>query len=367
MKIGILTFHTPINYGAVLQAYALQKFLKLQYSQYTICNIDFKTEEHIKRYNIFAPLRRNVIKYIYEQLCILFRYSALKRRKSKFNLFVSEELNLTKRFETTEKLLGNMPEMDVYLVGSDQVFHPSSPYLRAYYFDFVKGNARKIAYAPSFGMSDFTEQIKNRIAPHLKDFDVLSCREKDGADFICNIIGKEVPTVLDPVFLLNKEQWSEIAVEPTIKEKYIFVYDLNGKENLITIAKKIKEKTGFKIICQTQSASKFYNIDQQRFDSGPREFVGLIKNSEYVVTDSFHGTAFSILFNKPQFIYNAKPKASSRIFSLMKMIGLEDRIVEYGMSKTFVYNSNDFCFDYSNKLDELIAESKLFLKNSVEV
>lgn len=366
MKIGILTFHTPINYGAVLQAYAMQKFLKLQYPNYLISNIDFKTEEHLKRYNIFIPLRKNILRYLYDQSCILFRYPMLKRRKYRFNQFVAEELSLTKRFETVEKLLKNIPKMDVYVVGSDQVFHPSSAYLRAFYFDFEKGNARKIAYAPSFGMSDFTDQLKNKIAPFLKDFDALSCREKDGASFIQDLTGKKVPTVLDPVFLLNQEQWSKMAIEPSISVKYIFVYDLNGNENLIAIAKRIKEKTGYKIICQTQAASKFYHIDHQIYDTGPREFVGLIKNSEYVVTDSFHGTAFSVLFNKPQFIYNARPKASSRIYSLMNILGLSSRIIDYGKSQKFVFNEKDSSINYSEKLNELIAESKLFLNNSIE-
>lgn len=366
MKIGILTFHTPINYGAVFQAYALQKYLKINLPGHSISIIDFQTNKHIDEYKIFSPFRRNIILYLIHQLCILYRYPALKRRKSKFKDFVKAELDLTERYHTLEEFLTKIQKMDVYIVGSDQVFHPRSEYLRAYYLDFKKDSSRKIAYAPSFGMSNFDEEIRRKISPMIADFDALSCRENDGAYCLQEITKKNIPVVLDPVFLLNNIQWSSISIEPKIKGKYIFIYDLNGKEHLIKIAQKIKEVTGWKIICQTQAANKFYKVDQQIFDSGPREFIGLVKNAEYIVTDSFHGTAFSILFNKPQSIYIAMPKASTRIKSLLMQLGLTNRIIENGMSDMFVFEKSDVKIDYSIKLKELISKSTQFLMNSIQ-
>ena len=365
MKIGILTFHTPINYGAVLQAYALQKYLRSSYPNFDIANIDFKTDEHIKRYRIWLPLRKNIIRYLFDQTCVLLRYKALKERKDRFRKFVNEEFNLTQRVESQNKLLSQTPIKDVYIVGSDQVFHPSSPYFRAYYLDFEKNKSKKIGYAPSFGISEFTEEIKYKITPLLKDFDSLSCREEDGANFIQQITGKSTPMVVDPIFLLSEKEWSEIAIKPSINEKYIFIYDLNGGDNLVTIAKEIKRHTGLKIICQTQSASKFYRIDHQFFDSGPKEFIGLLMNAEYVVTDSFHGTAFSILFNKPQYIYIAKPKASTRIYSLMNMLGLKERIINYNCSNNFKFKDSSTLTDYTQKLNEQITNSKRYLIDSI--
>lgn len=366
MKIGILTFHTPINYGAVFQAYALQKYLKINMPEHSISIIDFQTKKHLSEYKIFSPFRRNIILYLFNQLCILYRYPAIKRRKLKFQYFLKTELDLTRKYPTQEEFLTKIQKMDVYIVGSDQVFHPKAEYLRAYYLDFKKGNSKKIAYAPSFGMSDFDEEIRRKISPMITDFDALSCRENDGANFLQEITKKNIPTVLDPVFLLNNTQWSSISIESKISAKYIFIYDLNGKEHLIKIALKIKEVTGWKIICQTQAANKFYQVDQQIFDCGPREFIGLVKNAEYIVTDSFHGTAFSILFNKPQSIYIAMPKAATRIYSLLAQLGLTSRIIENGMSDRFVYEKSDKKIDYSLKLNELISKSAQFLMEAIK-
>lgn len=366
MKIGILTFHTPINYGAVLQAYALQKYLRSTYPNYDIANIDFKTDEHIKRYRIWLPLRKNIFKYLFDQSCVLRRYQALKERKERFRKFVEEEFNLTQRYETQEKLLSMIPSKDVYIVGSDQVFHPSSPYLRAYYLDFKKNKSKKIGYAPSFGMSEFSDTVKQKVTPYLIDFDTLSCREQDGAEFIGSILGKSVPVVMDPVFLLSKNEWASMSIEPQFNKEYIFIYDLNGNEHLIQIAKQIQKQTGLPIVCQTQNASKFYPVEHQLYNSGPREFIGLIKNAEYVVTDSFHGTAFSILFNKEQYIYNARPKASSRIYSIMSKFGLQDRIIEFGASKKFSFNLHAEKRNFDKQiLEQEVSESKKFLHNAM--
>lgn len=366
MKIGILTFHTPINYGAVLQVYALQTYLKSKFPEAEIKVLDFKTQHHIDKYSLFVKFRRNVPLYLYHQSCVLMKFSALKKRKESFRKFVQEELNLTKRYISEDDLLTNIPQMDVYIVGSDQVFHPKSPYLRAYYLDFKKNHSVKVAYAPSFGMSEFTDEIGMKLHKHLMDFDALSCREKDGANFISRITHKSVPTVVDPTFLLTISQWSMMLVPPSHDDKYIFVYDLNGGKNLIHIANKIKQATGYKIICQTQKAHVFYNIDKQLYDTGPREFVGLIKNAEFVVTDSFHGVAFSVFLRKKFLTYIATPKASSRIHSLLSSLGLQDRIIEYGQSGEFLFQ-DVFDLNYIDKLQRLVDDSEKYLLDSIKL
>ena len=364
MKIGILTFHTPINYGAILQAYALQKYLKVQYPERYVENIDFKTEDHIKKYNIFISFRKNLLAYFIQQFFILLRYPSLKLRKNRFINFYHDELTLTKRYFTEDELLSDIPSMDFYIVGSDQVFHPNANYLRAYYLNFNKGKAKKIAYAPSFGISSFDDLIKKRIQPFLEDYDSLSCREIDGANFMSSFLKDPIPVVLDPIFLLSQEQWLSMATKSDSKEKYIFVYDLNGGYNLLEIAKKIKNETGLKIICQTQFSSHFYKDCNQIYDSGPREFISLIANAEYVVTDSFHGTAFSILFDKKQFIYIARPKASGRIRSIMEIAGISNRIVEYNSFRNFSFEIESEI--NLEELNRMIWNSKEYLKNSLK-
>ncbi len=364
MKIGILTFHTPINYGAILQAYALQKYLKSQYPDYSVENIDFKTEAHVKKYGIFISFRKNLLAYFIQQFFILLRYPSLKLRKTRFINFNNEELTLTRRYFTQDELLSDIPSMDFYIVGSDQVFHPNANYLRVYYLNFDKGKSKKIAYAPSFGISSFDDSIKKRVQPFLEDFDNLSCREIDGANFMSSFLKDSIPVVLDPIFLLTQEQWLSMASKSDSKEKYIFVYDLNGGYNLLEIAKKIKRETGLKIICQTQFSSHFYRGCKQIYDSGPREFVSLIANAEYVVTDSFHGAAFSILFDKKQFIYIARPKASGRIRSIMEIAGISDRIVEYNSFTNFNFSiESKINFE---ELNRMICKSKEYLNSSLQ-
>lgn len=364
MNINILTFHTPINYGAILQAYALQKYLKDNFQDVVVSNVDFKTKVHVKKYSVFVKFRRNVFLYVMHQFCVFLRYRQLIKRKNKFVCFLMKEFSLSRRYTTVDELLKSFPKATHYIVGSDQVFHPNSLYLRAYYLDFDKNGAKKIAYAPSFGVSNFTNEIETKIRKYLKDFDSLSCRETDGAKFLSKIVGQKVPMVADPIFLLTKTEWQKIAIEPKYSQKYIFIYDLNGGNNLIKIAKEIKKHTGYSIICQTQKAHKFYNIDKQLYNLGPEEFIGHLINAEYIVTDSFHGTAFSVLFNKMQYIYIARPKASSRIKSLMELIKGENRIID-DVSNFQIYKEDiPFKYDLDN-VQKLINSSKDYIINSI--
>lgn len=365
MKIRILTFHTPINYGAILQAYALQKYVKNKFPEADIQNINFKTDEHIKKYRLFIKLRKNIFYYFKYQLGVVLRYKQLTNKKKKFASFLKDEFSLTKRYANVNEFFNDVPEATHYIVGSDQVFHPRSEYLKVFYLNFKKNNgAKKIGYAPSFGMSDFNEELKTRLKDLLSDFDSLSCRERDGAEFISGVVNKEVPMVVDPVFLLSKTEWQDMAKKPNYNNKYIFIYDLNGGENLIKIAKQIKQHTGCSIVCQTQTPYANYDIDVQLYNLGPQEFVGHMLNADYVVTDSFHGTAFSVLFNKKQFIYIARPKASGRIESIMSLIKGESRI--YRDITKLDITKEDVSFKYNRDvLDTTIDNSKNYLLNSI--
>lgn len=364
MKIRILTFHTPINYGAILQAYALQKFIKTKFPEADVQNINFKTLEHIKRYNLFINLRKDIFYYFTYQLGVILKYSQLMNRKRKFANFLESEFSLTRRYASVDEFFNNLPDASHYIVGSDQVFHPNSPYLRVFYLDFLKNGVKKIAYAPSFGMSEFNEDLEIKLNDYLKDFDHLSCREKDGAEFLSRVVGRKVPMVLDPIFLLDRDEWKEMAIEPNYNKKFIFIYDLNGGENLIKIAQQIKENTGFDIVCQTQIPNKKYNVNHQLYNLGPREFVGHILNAEYVVTDSFHGTAFSVLFQKKQFVYIARPKASGRIESMMNLIDGGDRILK-GDNYLPILKDKIFFDSSFDIVEKKIFDSKKYLLKSL--
>jgi len=368
MKIGILTFHTSENYGAVLQAYALQETLKREFNSSEVEIINYAPITTKKSYRIYKYKSNNIIKQFLLYCLTTYYYFALKNKKNKFYSFVNNFLNLSNQTYLTElEFLGNIPNYDVYITGSDQVFNPNNPNnKRIFFLDFPKNKSKKIAYAPSFGVTQFSDEQKEKITSFISSFDALSCRENEGANFLTKITGKKVPVVLDPVFLLSEKEWNKVIVLPKTKDKYIFIYDLNGGEALVKIANKIKGKTGYKIVCCTSKITAFYHIDKQLYNLGPQEFLGYIKNAEYVVTDSFHGTAFSVVFNKKFYSYIAFSKTSSRIISLLKNLGIDNRLVLKESLSSFhvenkLFNSNK----YLNKLDDLKKKSILYLSDNI--
>lgn len=362
-KIGLLTFHTPDNYGAVYQAFALQEYISKDLEQ-EIEIIDFCTSKHMKAYSIFKKKSNNLIKNFVHQLITATKYPQLKKKKSLFKQFRNDHLKISKiRYNSEKNFLSHTEMYDTYIVGSDQVFNPHNEYFKAYYLAFEKKGKKKIAYAPSFGISNFTKETTKQILSYLKDFDYLSCREKQGAEYLSGIMNKEIPTVVDPVFLINKEKWMRIAVAPQEMEKYIFVYDLCGGDKLISIAKSIAKDKSLKIICATGKIRNNYKGVDVRFNIGPAEMLGLIDNAEYVVTDSFHGTSLSLIMQKKIITYIALPHAASRITSLMDTLGTSNQIVTD--SNTFDINNINFN-DYHQKLIEFVESSKQYLKISIK-
>lgn len=358
-KIGLLTFHTPDNYGAVYQAFALQTYVR-DVLKKDIEIIDFCTEKHISDYRIFSVSSKNPIKHIVLQVLTLLKYWKFKKKKEKFKEFRNKYLRIsTDRYSTEEDFLEHNIRYQTYLVGSDQVFNPYNKYFKAYYLAFPKNGSKKIAYAPSFGIAEFNEDITQKIISYVADFDVLSCREQQGAKYLSQLVGKDVKNVVDPVYLLKKDVWESVAINPIEKEKFIFIYDLNGGEKLVEIASKIATNGKYKIICATSNIKKIYKKCQMRYDIGPCELLGYINNAEYIVTDSFHGTSLALVFGKKLITYIATPKLSSRITSIMTKLGLCGQIVTDIAS--FDIKDVDFV-NYDDKLDSLIKESQGFLK-----
>ena len=361
-KIGLLTFHTPDNYGAVYQAFALQNYVNKELGK-DVEIIDFCTKKHLKAYNIFKKQSNNPIKNFLKNCITATQYLALKKKKRLFEQFRKSYLKLSaKRYNSEDEFLSHTEMYDTYLVGSDQVFNPHNEHYKAYYLAFEKRGKRKIAYAPSFGISAFTDEITGKILPYLKDFDNLSCREKQGAEYLSKIMNEEVPAVVDPVFLMSKEEWEKLSVTPQEKQKYIFVYDLCGGEELMSIAKSIAKERGLKVICATGRIRNNYSGVDVRFDIGPAELLGYINKAEYVVTDSFHGTSLSLIMRKRLITYIALPHAASRITSIMESLGTSEQIVtniiDFDISKITFKN-------YDENLKILVKESKDFLKKSL--
>lgn len=363
-KVGILTFMQN-NYGAVLQAYALQRYLR-NISDYDVEVINFTTDWHLKSNRIYGGTYSNWVAKLVFFILKTLRLRALLKRKNRTDVFKKSHINISsERYTSDEMILNKPPIKDIYITGSDQVFNPNGQYYKVYYLGFDKNNARKVAYAPSFGVSNFTDEIKNKISNYILDFDALSCRESVGAEYLSAITNKIVPTVVDPTLLLTKQQWFNVAIKPNYKYKYIFIYDLNGAENLVKIAQKIRDVTDYKIVCLTGKVQKFYKVDKQIYDAGPSEWLGWIANAEFVVTDSFHGTVLSTIFEKQFFSYIAVPQTSSRIRNLLTNLSLQNRIVENNCASEFIYNEN-CVIDYACvSFTQYIEPSYKFIDNHI--
>ncbi len=361
ISVGITTF-LYTNYGALLQAYALQKHLK-KYNILDVTNINFRTDWHEKQarvFNLYGSIKSKFSQFVFT----LIRYNGLKKRKQRTEKFKKDYFSLTPVYRTVDEFISNPPTMDIYITGSDQVFNPNGEYKDVFYLKFNKGEAKKIAYAPSFGVSDLSEDLSIKIAPLINDFDALSCREKEGATYLSNITGKVVPWLVDPTFLLSAEEWEHILISPKIKDKYIFIYALTGEEHMINIARKIKKNTGYKIICLRGNRKSFFSIDKFIYGSGPAEFIGWIRNAEYVVTDSFHGTIFSVLFDKPFYTFISRPKVSSRIYNLIDLLNIPNCIITHESIKTFSHSSKSYIVN-KDKLNEMIQQSINFIQMNI--
>lgn len=327
-NIGLLTFHYPINYGALLQTYATVKKLEGLNNNVTIIN--YYSEDQIGHYDFYKK-PQSIKNLAYYAVKSLF-YNSFIRKKRKFRKFLNSNCVLSEYYNNVKDI--DFSPYDIIVTGSDQVFNLSKRDRLPYFQPFKKNNGQiKASYAPSFGISNFDSETLQLIGRYVKDFDFISCREDNGARLLSELIGKPVKNVLDPVFLLNSEEWSNISSKRLYEEKYIFIYDLNGKEKLVEIAKKVKEKHGFKIVMVSNDSMapirRYYkDVDIIIKDAGIEEFISLIKYASILITDSFHGTAFSIIFRKDFYSYIALEKASTRIESLLKNFEILNRLVK---------------------------------------
>lgn len=322
MKTGIVTWFKHQNYGTVLQAYALQKYIKENFGECELINYmpPKAIKDKIKIKNIIRKLKELTDKKGHDEI----EYE--KSKKKKFTEFIQDNISLSKEKIRNIKELNNY--YDIFICGSDQIWNKYNKY---YYLKFVKDNKLKASYAPSFGRSEIGEDNKKRKQAILR-LNCISTREDEGKEIIKKMTGKDVEVVVDPTLLLEKEEWSKMASENIVDGEYIICYLLGNKkeniENCYKIAKVLNKKIYFIPINYEQYKSK----DYLQTAIGPSEFLGLVKNASFVCTDSFHGLIFSIIFQKQyiclkRFNDNDKISQNSRIYSISKKLNLEDRIL----------------------------------------
>ena len=329
-KIGIITYHCAYNYGAVLQAYALQT--KLDILGYEAEFINFRSSAIVDGYKesrISGGKRAKLYKII-KRKQLLYAQSVRSKRYQAFDSFINNVLNLSpSTYLTTAELENETLHYNVYICGSDQIWNYSfNGNENAYFLSFVNGNSKRIAYAPSFGVEKLSEEDCQKIKPLLSGFTALSSREEKGIKILNEQLQLQATHVLDPTLLLEPGKWESFASnhKDDLKQKYIFVYIIGNSEIALKRISEFAKKEDLHIkyvgIGSVLQPNGIPIIDKS--DVGPQEFIELLMGSQYVCTNSFHGMALSISLNK-KFAIMFNEILNSRMESLLKMCRLEEQ------------------------------------------
>lgn len=337
-KTGILTLSAAQNYGAVLQAYSLCEYLNKNYSDTEIINFvpRFISESKSKHF-FFTIDKSNILSKIRLFFASMVGWPMTMVRYYRFNEFRKKYCRYS---DVCYKDAYTDDNYDIYVVGSDQVFNLKLTKNDDNFF-LTNVKSKKISYAASLGVSVLSFEEADILKKNLASFAAVSIREKTGRKLVSELLGKEVFQHIDPVFLHTKDEWSKLARERLIKKQYILLYTFRGFDKACALAEKINSK--YRIINITHSPRRKKGNAVSFRTAGPREFLSLIKYAAYIITDSFHGMAFSILFEK-RFTVIPFEGTSSRMEDLLKEIELDNRILygEVGETDTINYSEIDY-------------------------
>jgi len=348
-KVAIVSCYFQHNYGSMLQAYATQMaFDKLGYENETIdiSGIDKEIKKAKMIYFAKASLTSDILlsklgmaKNVLRKKLIKNDYAANSRiRAKKFEAFSKKKFRLSKTYRSKIELEKICAEKySAVVVGSDQLWLPGNIAADYYTLNFVPETVNTVAYATSFGQSKLPKDSEKKAKVFLKKIRHIGVREESGQKLIKDLVGRDVPVVCDPTLLFTGDEWMAIQkIEPIIKGRYILCYFLGNNPPHREFAKKLKEKTGCKIVALTHldeyvKSDENY-ADETPYDIGPAEFLNLIRNAEFVCTDSFHCSVFSILYKRQFFTFrrytrNTKQSTNSRLDTLFNMTGIKGRLV----------------------------------------
>lgn len=380
-KIGILTFHGADNYGCVLQCMALQNAVKTLYPEGEVEVINYVMPNlAAKRLLMGIDQYRDIKKKFGTKTALSRVWENLRTvpgrmaRIRKFRLFRERELNLTGDLFTDENAMQTF-QYDVCIVGSDQVWNWGlvRNKEKIFFLEAMGAGTRKISYAASTGHNRFGEQETEWLRKHIKNMDVISIREKSALPAILAVSGKEVAVCLDPTMLHDKAYWRSFEKKPKGmgNEKYVLMYGLGyafckeREAEACRLAKEIADKEGLIVI------HSYYGAYRKRFDDsakhcyyqGPYEFLWLVDHAEYVINCSYHGTVFSVIFQKPFYTYSTGGN-SARMADLVQTLGIEDRYLD----KAFAAD----CVDWNINWDQVGSnwnrerqKSFLYLKEAI--
>lgn len=348
-KTAIVSCYFQHNYGSMLQAYATQMALdKLDYENETIDIAGFNHE--IKKAKILYFAKASLTSDILNSKLGMAKNVLIKKfskndyarlskvRSDRFDAFGKKYFRLSSRYSSKEELGKKCDEnYSSVLVGSDQLWLPGNIAADYYTLNFVPTTVNSIAYATSFGQSSLPKDSAKKATIFLKKIKHIGVREESGQKLVKKLAGRNVPVVCDPTLLFTGDEWMKIQKkEPIIKGKYILCYFLGNNPPHREFAEKLKKETGCKIVALTHldefvKSDEGY-ADETPYNIDPADFLNLIRNAEYVCTDSFHCSVFSILYKKEFYTFrrynrNTRQSTNSRLDTLFKITGIEGRLL----------------------------------------
>lgn len=338
MKVGILTFPNSVSYGACLQMIALQNTVRRMGHEVEIINYYnafMKAEKHTDkgRHSLKRALQRRVRRLLHRRLYTRFRR------------FEQQQVTRypARAFTDKRKLTDLGRRYDAVICGSDQVW---SPYITdtdiSYFLDFCGDTTKRVAYAPSFGVERFPDGFEKLIAPELQRFHALSAREQSGKELVERLTGREAALAADPTWLVDAADWAAMAQpHPAAEGDYVLYFVVNQSAELLRRCRDFAKRHGLKVVVvggNPLTAAK--NKDAMlsyAMDVGPEQWLYLIRNARYVFTNSFHGTAFSVLFERDLYV-EVPSHNGSRLRQVLESFGMEHREVVAGeeLSETAV-------------------------------
>jgi polysaccharide pyruvyl transferase WcaK-like protein len=350
-KVGIITYHNTINYGAILQTYALSHFLEI--NGYEVEVIDYRP----------ASISREEKKYLYLSKHVILNPLGGIKRKWKMNNFLKKQIKLSpNKFYTIDDLTNYKHQYDFIICGSDEIWNINLRGLdRSYFIGFINNpDITKISYAASFGSTQYLNNYQQELSKLFKQFHTISVRD-DNSLALINQCECQARKVLDPTLLVSYE---DIISYPKVKSKYLLVYGtVNQRE--AEFIKVLAAKKGLDIISiGSNNLTKFQKKDL--FDVSPQQWLGFFSEASFIVTKFYHGVIFSLIFDKPFLVFEQQSK-SVKINDLLRMLNLQERIVNLELTENLKTSDTDHLLSYTmtdfarHELRRQIADSQDYL------
>lgn len=370
-KIGIITmYHNSVNYGGVLQAYALTKVLNENgYKAEQICFVGRMTERQ-RLCTLFDFGIKRAIRQVWRNAKWIIKQPIkyiVKRQKARtlvsnpleapFAAFRENCVPHSDIIYNSDNIKKANSKYDVFITGSDQVWN-FAWYNPIYFLDFASKDKKKISYAASISMDSLNDKQRKVFKKSLKNYNAVSLREAESIPLISDLSPVDPQFVLDPTLLLSREDWSALAQKETEVDDYVFCYFIGNNQTERKIAKEFAEQHNMKLV-GISHYHKCDELDIELSSAGPKEFLSYLKNAEYVFTDSFHAVVFSKIFEKQYFVFNRDNKGSmgSRIRTITSLFETEDRFC-FGERETLGYVESLTDIDYGKELPEFEKKKK---------